>query len=96
MDSLAYQTWQALHERMVVGEALSSAERSLYDAGCRTLDAEEYVDGDLARLLELRTSVAAAERERVRLREREADLESRIASLEARLAPRTRQQPGIR
>ena len=95
MDEPAYQHWQGLHRRVTMGETLSAAEQAAYEAGCQELDAEERLDGNLARLRELRTQIAAAEAEQQCLREREAELDARIIALEARLDTRTRQLLGI-
>ena len=95
MDEPAYQHWQVLHRRVAMGETLSAAEQAAYEAGCQELDAEERLDGNLERLRELRTQIAAAEAEQQRLREREAELDARIVALEARLDTRTRQLLGI-
>jgi chromosome segregation ATPase len=95
VDSQAYQHWQSLHQRVSLGECLSAAEQAEYEAGCRELDAEESLDGNLARLRELRAAIAKAEAEQQGLRERESELDARIAALEARLDERTRQLLGI-
>jgi hypothetical protein len=95
VDAQAYRQWQSLHRRVALGEHLSAAEQAKYDAGCRELDAEEHLDGNLARLRELRTAIADAETEQQSLRDREAELDARIAALEARLDERTRQLLGI-
>ena len=95
MDEQAYQHWQELHRRVVTGETLSTIEQATYEAGCRELDDEERLDGNLERLRELRAKIAEAEAEQQRLREREAELDARIAALEARLDKRTRQLIGI-
>ena len=95
MDEQAYQYWQGLHQRVVMGETLSAAERAVYEAGCEELDASERLDGNLERLRELRAQIVAAEAEQQRLREHEAELDARIAALEARLDTRTRQLLGI-
>jgi len=95
MDEQVYQYWQGLHQRVVMGEALSAAEQAVYEAGCEELDAEERLDGNLERLRELRAQIVAAEAEQQRLREHEAELDARIAALEARLDTRTRQLLGI-
>jgi hypothetical protein len=49
MDEQAYQHWQVLHRRVIMGEALSGAEQAAYEAGCQELDAEERLDGGLQR-----------------------------------------------
>jgi chromosome segregation ATPase len=95
MDEQAYQYWQVLHRRVTMGEMLRVAEQAAYEAGCQELDAEEQLDGNLVRLRELRTQIAAAETEQQRLREQETELDARIATLEARLDTRTRQLLGI-
>ena len=95
MDEQAYQHWQVLHRRVIMGEALSGAEQAAYEAGCQELDAEERLDGGLQRLRELRAQITAAETEQQRLRAQEAELDARIAALEARLDTRTRQLLGI-
>jgi hypothetical protein len=95
MDEQAYQYWQVLHRRVIMGETLRAAEQAAYEAGCQELDAEERLDSNLARLRELRTQIAAAETEQQRLRAQETALDARIAALEARLDTRTRQLLGI-
>jgi len=95
MDEQAYQYWQGLHQRVVMGETLSPAEQAVYEAGCEELDAEEWLDGNLERLRELRAQITAAEAEQQRLRAHGAELDARIAALEARLDTRTRQLLGI-
>jgi hypothetical protein len=95
MDEQAHQYWQVLHRRVAMGETLSVAEQAAYENGCQELDVEERLDGNLARLRELRTQIAAAETEQQRLQEQEAELDARIVALEARLDTRTRQLLGI-
>ena len=95
MDEQAYQYWRALHQRVVMGETLSAAEQAMYEVGCEELDAEERLDGNLERLRELRAQIVAAEAEQQRLRAQGAELDARIAALEARLDARTRQLLGI-
>ena len=95
MDDLTCQIWQELHRRMVAGEALSAAEQAAYAEGCEELDAEEMLDGNIQRLRDLRARIVEAEAQQQRLREREKDLDTRIAALEARLDGRTRQLLGI-
>ena len=95
MDEQAYQQWQVLHRRFVSGERLSESEQADYEAGCRELDAQETLDGNLERLRALRNQIAEAETEQQRLRIQEKELDARIATLEARLDARTRQLLGI-
>ena len=95
MDEQEFQNWQILHRRVVAREVLSAAEQAAYDAGCRELDAEERIEGDLEPLRQLRAQIAAAAVEQQQLRRREAELDARIAALEARLDDRTRQLLGI-
>jgi peptidoglycan hydrolase CwlO-like protein len=95
MDEQAYQKWQVLHRRTVSGERLSTKEQAEYEAGCRELDAQERLDGNLERLRALRAQIAEAETEQQRLRTQEKELDARIAELEARLDTRTRQLLGI-
>jgi cell division protein FtsB len=59
------------------------------------LDTDESLDGNLAQLRELRSQIALAEADQQRLREREAELDTRISALEARLDERTRHLLGI-
>ncbi len=94
MDEQAIQHWQSLHRRVPVGETLNAADQAAYEAGCHQMDAEEILDGDLKRLRELRAKILQAEAEQ-QLRQQEADLDPRIAALEARLDQRTRQLLGI-
>jgi hypothetical protein len=86
MDEQAYQYWQVLHRRVIMGETLRAAQQAAYEAGCQELDAEERLDGNLARLRELRRQIAAAETAQQCLREREAELDARIITLEEELA----------
>ena len=95
MDVQRYREWQVLHRRLALGEVLSAAEQTAYEAGSRELDAEELLDGNLARLRELRSGIAAAQEEQRSLRDRETELDARIAALEARLDEHTRQLLGI-
>jgi chromosome segregation ATPase len=95
MDEQAYQYWQILHRRVALGETLTTAEHTVYESGCQEMDAEERLDGNLERLRELRAQIAAAKTEQQRLQAREAELDSRITALEARLDARTRQLLGI-
>jgi hypothetical protein len=95
MDEQAYQYWQGLHQRVVIGETLSATEQAVYEAGCEELDASERLDGSLERLRALRAQIVAAEAEQQRLRAHEVELDARIAALEARLDTRTRQLLGI-
>jgi chromosome segregation ATPase len=95
MDEQAYQYWQSLHRRVMLGETLTTAEQAVYESGCEEMDAKERLDGNLERLRELRTQIAAAETEQQRLQAREAELDARIAALDARLDARTRQLLGI-
>jgi hypothetical protein len=95
MNEQVFQNWQTLHRRSVMGETLSATERAAYETGCRELDAEEKLDGNLEQLRTLRKKIAEADAEQQKLRQREAELDARIAALEARLDPQTRQQLGI-
>ncbi|HTE21335.1 MAG TPA: hypothetical protein VK689_23470 [Armatimonadota bacterium] len=87
--------WAALHRRVVVGENLTESERAAYEAGCSASDDDETLDGNLLRLQRLRAQLISAVVEQQDLREREAELDARIAALESRLDPRTRQLLGI-
>lgn len=95
MDNDKLRAWQILHRRAVLGEPLSLEEQTDYQAGCDELDAEEKLDGDLTRLRDLRTRIAASNAEQARMRERQAELDARIAELEGRLDARTRELLGI-
>ncbi len=95
MDAQTYQHWQALHRRVVTGEVLNATEQAAYEAGCRELDTEERLDGNLSQLRQVRARIAEAETDQQRLRERETELDARIAALEARLDERTRELLGI-
>lgn len=74
---------------------MNAADQATYDTGCQELDAEEVLDGDIQRLRGLRASIAEAEMQQQHLREREHDLDARIAVLEAHLDSHTRQLLGI-
>lgn len=95
MNEQAYQQWQVLHRRVIMGETLSAAEHQAYEAGCQELDTAERLDGNLERLRALRAQIASADAERQRLRDQEAELDARIRVLEAHLDSRTRQLLGI-
>ena len=87
--------WQELHRRTVRGETLTLSEQEAYEAGCRELDAEEFLDGTVEKMRNLREQIGSAAREQRDLQVREAELDARIATLEARLDARTRQLLGI-
>jgi hypothetical protein len=95
MDKKVYGDWQVLHRRAVSGETVTTAEQAVYESGCQELEAEEKLDGNLERPRELRSQIAAALTEQQCLHAREAELDARIADLEARLDTRTRQLLGI-
>ena len=95
MDEIRYKRWQALHRQAVTGEPLNETERAEYEDACREMDAEEVLDGDLPRLRELRRKIVEADAEKQRMEIREAELDAKIAALEARLDARTRQLLGI-
>src|ERR1051326_7189681 len=79
MDEQALHNWQILHRRHVMGEILNAEEQTIYEAGCRELDATERLNGKLERIRELRAAIAAAEQEQHHLRKREKELDARIA-----------------
>ncbi len=83
MDEQAYQDWQILHQRAVMGEILTPTEQAAYEAGCWELDQGERLNDNLERLRELRAKIMEAETEQQQLRQREAELDARIAVLEA-------------
>jgi cell division protein FtsB len=89
------EKWQSLHRRVALGESLTSEERAAYDSGCQVLDSGEHLDGDLERIRQLKASIAEDEEYRRQLRQRETELEERIAALEARLDEKTRHLLGI-
>jgi uncharacterized protein involved in exopolysaccharide biosynthesis len=95
MDQQAYEHWQNLHRRFVTGETLDAAEQVEYQAACQDMDATEILVGNLKMLQELRNKIMEAETEAQRFRQQEDELDSRIATLEARLDTRTRQFLGI-
>jgi len=95
MDETKQARWQTLHRQAVTGEPLTEAEQTEYEEACREMDAEEILDGDLPRLRELRKEIADADAEKRRMEIREAELDAKIAALEARLDSRTRQLLGI-
>jgi chromosome segregation ATPase len=95
MDPEIYRQWQELHRRMVLGKTLNASEQEAYEAGCRELDAAEELDGSLDQIRKLREQIFSADAAQQRLREQEAELDARIAALEARLDTRTRQLLGI-
>lgn len=95
MDANTYERWRTLHQRFALGIELTATERLQYEAGCHELDADERLDGNLARLRELRESIRAAEGDQKRLQEQEAELDARIRGLERSLDQRTRQLLGI-
>lgn len=95
MEEHVFQHWQVLHRRNVMGEILNAAERAVYEAGCREMDAGEALNGNLEQLRILRRKIVEADAKQQQLRQQETELDARIAALEARLAPQTRQQLGI-
>lgn len=95
MDETKQARWQTLHRQAVTGEPLTEAEQTEYEEACREMDAEEILDGDLPRLRELRKEIADADAEKRRMEIWEAELDAKIAALEARLDSRTRQLLGI-
>ena len=95
MDETKYKRWQALHRQAVTGEPLNEAEQTEYEASCREMDEEENLDGDVPRLRELRRKIVEADAEKQRMEIRLAELDAKIAALEARLDSRTRQLLGI-
>jgi chromosome segregation ATPase len=95
MQQSADKNWSALHRRRACGETLSAQEQADYDAICRQMDAQEHLDGNLARLRELRLQIAQAKAEQQQLQTQEDALDARISDLEARLDARTRQLLGI-
>jgi hypothetical protein len=95
MDNLEDQQWPNLHRRVVEGDTLSVTEQAVYEAMLQQLDAEEHLDGDLERIRALRHEIIAAENSQIHLRQREAELEARIAALESCLDTRTRALIGI-
>ena len=95
MKDEAYKIWQDLHRRFVSGEALDETERAEYEAGCRELDAEEKLDGNLDRLRALRAQIMEAKLDQQQLRAQEQELDARVAAMEARLDKRTRELLGI-
>ena len=95
MQPQIYRHWQDLHRRAVRGETLSHAEQEAYEIGCRELDAEESMDGSVDKMRQLREQISSATLEQRELQEREAQLDARIATLEANLDARTRQLLGI-
>ena len=95
MDEAALRQWQELHKRHVLGEPMTEEERATYQAGCDELDSTEKIDGDIPRLLALRTKLQEAREISRKLREREEAADAEIAELEAQLDPRSRQMLGI-
>ena len=89
MNEQAYQSWEVLHRRTVSGEMLSASEQAVYDAGCRELDMEENLYGNLEQVRALRAQIVDASAEQHRLLTRKVELNARIAALEARLDTRT-------
>ena len=64
MDEATYKVWWPLHIRAAKGETLNPEEQSIYEAGCRTLDAEERLDGRLEELKQARQRTEVLEAER--------------------------------
>src|SRR5262245_29933105 len=95
MDAETYRQWQELHRRILQRDALNASEQKAYEAGCQELDADERLDGSLEQIRQLREQILSTEAEQQHLREQEAELDARIAALEARLDTRTRQLLGI-
>src|SRR5581483_11328875 len=92
MEASVYKIWSQLHLRVARGETLTAEEQAAYDAGIQELDREEKIEGDIARLRQLRASLAQLEVENTRLREERQQLDAQIAAVEARLSQETRQE----
>ena len=95
MQQSTKQNWNALHRRKASGETLNSQEQSDYEAGCRDLDSQEWLDGNLERMRTLRSQIAQAKADQQRMQIEEQALDARIIELEARLDARTRKLLGI-
>ncbi len=91
MDDATYRMWWQLHIRVARGETLASEERRSYEAGLRQQQESERLDGGIGELRRVRAAVHAAETERDRMRQLQAELDREIAALESALGEHTRQ-----
>jgi predicted nuclease with TOPRIM domain len=96
MDEATYKVWWPLHIRAAKGETLNAEEHSIYEAGCRALDAEERLDGRLEELKQARQRTEVLEVERARLQTRYEALRAEIAELETNLSEPIRQALGVK
>jgi len=96
MDEATYKVWWPLHIRAAKGETLNAEEQAIYEAGCRTLDAEERSDGRLEELRQARQRTEELETKRVRLQTRYENLRAEIAELETHLSEPIRQALGVK
>ncbi|HLK61738.1 MAG TPA: hypothetical protein VKU00_34650 [Chthonomonadaceae bacterium] len=95
MEAHTYQIWSQLHLRVARGETLTAEEKAIYDIGIKELDREEKIEGDMARLRQLKANLAQLEAENTHLREERQQLDAQIAAVEAHLSQETRQELGI-
>ena len=85
MSNLEYERWWSLHLRVAKGETLSAQEESDYATGLSQLDGETAAtDGEtISYLRTLRAAINRAMRLHTELTSRSADLDKKIAELEA-------------
>ena len=96
MDEVTYKVWWPLHIRAAKGETLNTEEQAVYEAGCRTLDAEERLDGRLEELKQARQRTEELESKRVQLQARYEALRAEIEELETNLSEPIRQALGVK
>ena len=96
MDDATYKVWWPLHIRVAKGETLNADEQTIYEAGCRALDAEERLDGRLEELKQARQRSEEVEAKRAWLQARYEALRAEIAELETHLSEPTRQALGVK
>ena len=85
MSNLEYERWWSLHLRVAKGETLSRQEEREYATGLDQLDNESVAtDGETVSYLRtLRAAISRASKLHKELTTRSADLDRKIAALEA-------------
>ena len=95
MDAETLKRWRSLHLRVACGDTLSTDDEQFYRSGLREREQGDPIGAaSVARLRELRQSVAVLEAERVDLSERGRQVDARIAALEESLRERCRELLG--
>lgn len=88
-------TWWDLHLRKVRGDSLSEAEQQRYDAELARHDREEAPLGRVEAMRQLRDAATALTRDNAQLRERLAQLEAEIRTVEQALSRQSRELLGV-